>query len=239
VSSATPGSLNINLGCGARWKSTWSNLDGGTRAKRLWLRAMRVLAAVPIVNRLRPAKLRQYPPDVVIWDMLRTPLPYPTASADVIFSQYSFEYMKQGPLQAILRDCRRILKPGGLIRLCQVDIAGIVERYRAEDVGPSPRALARAREFLESLGGEHTKLSVRLLHGGGHQQLFDAPTLEWMLGEAGFTDIRFVGFHEGACPDLDVLEANFDPIPLLRVEARAPHAVADGAGAPTGGSSLS
>ena len=33
--AATAPLLRINLGCGARWKSTWSNLDGGSRAKRL------------------------------------------------------------------------------------------------------------------------------------------------------------------------------------------------------------
>jgi SAM-dependent methyltransferase len=223
--AATRPLLKINLGCGARWKSTWSNLDGGSRAKRLWLRALRALRAIPVVDRLLPAKFRQYPKDVVVWDMLRLPLPYPTGSASVVFSQYSFEYMRPEPMQAILDDCRRILAPGGLIRLCQVDIAEIVARYVAEgDVGPSPAALERARRFLECLGGEHTKLSVRLLHGGGHQQLFDAPKLEWMLSQAGFTDIRFVSFHEGDCPDLDVLEATFEPVPLIRVEARVPDA---------------
>jgi SAM-dependent methyltransferase len=223
--AATRPLLRINLGCGARWKSTWSNLDGGSRAKRLWLRTLRAVRAVPVVDRLLPAKFRQYPKDVVVWDMLRLPLPYRTGSASVMFSQYSFEYMRTEHMQAVLDDCRRILAPGGLIRLCQVDIAEIVAQYTAEaDVGPSPEALDRARRFLECLGGEHTKLSVRLLHGGGHQQLFDAPKLEWMLSQAGFTDIRFVRFHEGDCPDLDVLEATFEPIPLIRVEARVPDA---------------
>jgi len=223
--AATRPPLRINLGCGARWKSTWSNLDGGSRAKRLWLRALRAVRAIPVVDRLLPAKFRQYPKDVVVWDMLRLPLPYRTGSASVMFSQYSFEYMRTEHMQAVLNDCRRILAPGGLIRLCQVDIAEIVARYTAEaDVGPSPEALDRARRFLECLGGEHTKLSVRLLHGGGHQQLFDAPKLEWMLSQAGFTDVRFVNFHEGDCPDLDVLEATFEPIPLIRVEARVPDA---------------
>jgi predicted SAM-dependent methyltransferase len=155
--------------------------------------------------------------------MRRLPLPYPSASASVIFSQYSFEYMSRDATRACLKDCRRILAPGGVIRLCQTDIGGIVAWYLGDEVGPSPRALDRARRFLESAsGGERSKLSVRLLHGGGHQQLFDAPSLEWMLTEAGFTDVRFVRMHEGECPDLDTLEAEFGDVPIVRVEAHAP-----------------
>ena len=43
-----------------------------------------------------------------------------------------------------------------------------------------------------------------------------------MLTDAGFTDIRFVKIHEGECPDLDRLEADFGDVPIIRVEAHAP-----------------
>lgn len=216
----------INLGCGRRWVEGWSNLDGGNWIKRFTLRATKWLRSVPLAERLLPIRLRHAPRDVVVWDLHRTPLPFATGSADVIFSQYALEYLTTDATRRLLRDCRRILVAGGLIRLCQSDIAGGVRRYLARsDVGPTPAALERARDFKESLAGEHTKLSVRLLHGGGHQQLFDAESLTWLLTEAGFVDIRFVGMHEGDCPSLERLEANFEPVPMIRVEARVPEAV--------------
>jgi hypothetical protein len=95
---------------------------------------------------------------------------------------------------------------------------------RESDVGSAPRAVQRAGEFLENVAGEHTKLSVRLFRGGGVQQLFDAPSLEWLLTEAGFTDIRFHRIHEGECPDLDQIEAEWR-CPLIRAEARNPRQV--------------
>ena len=103
----------------------------------------------------------------------------------------------------------------------------MVASYLAEsDVGPSRGAVDRTQRLLECVGGgERMRLSVRLLHGGGHRQVFDAPSLEWMLREAGFTDIRFVKIHEGECPDLETLEVEYKPIPLIRVEARTPHAI--------------
>lgn len=219
--------LRINLGCGARWAPAWSNMDGGPWAKRQWLRCLRVLRAFPLVERFLPARLRRYPRDIVVWDMTHLPLPYPANSASVIFSQYAFEYLGRDEMQACLEDCTRILIPGGIIRLCQTDVAGMVASYLAEsEAGPSGRAVDRTQRLLECVSGsEHMKLSVRLLHRGGHQQVFDAPSLEWMLTEAGFTDIRFVKIYEGECPDLRMLEVEYVPVPLVRVEARTPRMV--------------
>jgi hypothetical protein len=81
--------------------------------------------------------------------------------------------------------------------------------------------VARARRFLAAAAPEHTSLRVRLFRRGGVQQLFDRPALEYMLLEAGFTDVRFWRIHEGQCPDLLDLEHEWDP-PLIRVEARRP-----------------
>jgi predicted SAM-dependent methyltransferase len=225
---ANPGRLlRINLGCGVRWVDGWSNLDGGGRVKRTWLRAMRSARSIGVPDGVLPTMLRRYPRDVVLWDMQQTPLPYEDGSASIIFSQYSFEYLSTDHTRKVLKDCARILAPGGLIRLCQTDIGAAIDRYLSDSEvtrseGPTAASLARTWRFLEAVGGEHTKLSVRLLHGGGHQQLFDRASLSWLLTEAGFTDIRFVEMGEGDCPDLERLEATFEPVPMTRVEARLP-----------------
>ena len=140
----------------------------------------------------------------------------------VIFSQWVLEYLTVEEAVHTLADCHRVLLPGGLIRLCQTDIGAIVSSYLAQgDVAPTSEALARARTFLASAAPDHTSLNARLFRRGGVQQLFDRPTVEWMLVRAGFTDIRFWKIHEGQCPDLLELEHEWDP-PLIRVEARKP-----------------
>lgn len=213
----------LNLGCGRRWVAGWDNVDGGPLAKRLWLRAIGLVRRIRPLERILPAKLLQYPSDVIVWDLRRTPLPFPDGSAEVMFSQYVLEYLTVEDTRRLLRDCRRVLGPGGIIRLCQTDIRAGIRQYLAEsDLEPSPEALVRTRDLHERLNGEHTKLSVRLLHGGGHQQLFDAPSLEWLLREAGFDDVRIVAKGEGRCPSLESLEADFAPVPMIRMEGMVP-----------------
>ncbi len=208
--------IKLNLGCGTRWKADWANLDGGPFTKALWLRAL------PVVGRALPATLRNYPKDLIAWDLRRVPLPVRDSSASYIFSQYAFEYLSLDETIRCLRECRRVLAPGGVIRLCQTDIAAMIAVYSAEAGADStPWAVQRAARFLEHVAGEHTKLSVRLFRRGGIQQLFDKPSLTWILEEVGFTDIRWARIHEGECPDLGQLESEWD-CPLLRVEARKP-----------------
>jgi SAM-dependent methyltransferase len=212
----TVGAVNINLGCGSRWKADWENLDGGPWAKLHRLRSLQVF------NSLLPATIRAYPRDLIVWDLRRLPLPFDDDSAAVVFSQYVLEYLSTDEALRVLMDCRRVLAPGGLIRLCQTDIAAMTAYYgNADDLGPTPQAVERARRFLAYAAGEHTKLAVRLLRRGGVQQLFDKPSLEWILVEAGFTEIRFRKLHEGECPDLAALETEWE-CPLLRVEAHIP-----------------
>ena len=205
--------LRINLGCGERWMASWRNLDGGP-----WTRLHR-LRSLPIPESILPGAVRRYPPDLVRWDLRRVPLPFETDSASVVFTQYVLEYLTEDESLRVLAECWRVLRPGGLIRLNQTDIGAIIAAYGSDDgLRPGPRSVVRAHQFLDAVAPAHTTLSARLFRRGGVQQLFDGPKLEWMLLDAGFTDIRFQRLNEGQCPDLAELERDWDP-PLLRVEA--------------------
>jgi hypothetical protein len=177
---------------------------------------------MPVPARLLPTAILRYPRDLIRWELRRVPLPFEERSASVIFSQWVLEYLTVEETARTLADCHRVLAPGGLIRLCQTDIGGIVSAYLAEgEVQPTPEAVARAGRFLAGAARQHTSLGVRLFRRGGVQQLFDRPTFEYMLRRAGFTEIRFWRLHEGQCPDLLEIEHEWDP-PLIRVEARRP-----------------
>ena len=215
--------------CSDRWRWAAKDQSGLRRAVEAglaefdggpWTRLQR-LRSLPVLNRALPAAIRRYPVDLIRWDLRRVPLPFESGSASVIFTQWVLEYLTVDEALRVLAECQRVLEPGGLIRLNQTDIGGIVAAYESEGVGPSPQAITRAGKFLESAAPGHTTLSARLFRRGGVQQLFDRPKLEWMLAQTGFTEIRFRRLNEGQCPDLPDLEHEWVP-PLIRVEARSP-----------------
>jgi predicted SAM-dependent methyltransferase len=214
--------LEVNLGCGNRWKAGWQNLESNPKARLLWCRKLRIL------DRLLPRTTRQYPLDLICHDLRRIPLPFPSESASVIFSRYVLEYLTLEQSQSLLRDCWRILMPGGLIRLSQANIRAVVDAYHRETTAePSEAAVRAAQKFFERIiSPEYLRFWARLFRRGCKLQLFDAPKSEWMLRSAGFFQIKFYGREqEGECPDLDAIDLGENPaVPLLHAEAMKPTA---------------
>jgi SAM-dependent methyltransferase len=208
--------IKINLGCGHRWKAGWKNLDGGP-----WARVSR-LRRLKTFRWLLPKACLQYPPDLIVADLRRPPLPFPDNSASVVFSGYALEYLSTVETEKLLAECHRVLAPGGLIRLCQTDIGTIIARYLSRKPDHAcAAAVENAAEFLRHSAPEHTKWTVRLFRRGGVQQLFDQASLEYLLKTAGFVDLRYYRTHQGECPDLGSIERpERHRAPFIHVEAR-------------------
>lgn len=60
-------------------------------------------------------------------------LPFDDASVDGIYSEHFIEHLSQGQGLAFFRECRRVLKPGGIVRIATPDLDEIVARYGTEN----------------------------------------------------------------------------------------------------------
>ncbi len=89
----------VNLGCGQRFHSDWVNLD------------------------LHPAD-----PSVQKWD-LQDDLPFPDESFDVVYHSHVLEHLSKADGLQLLRRCRRVLKPNGILRVAVPDLERIVRDY--------------------------------------------------------------------------------------------------------------
>lgn len=63
----------------------------------------------------------------------RKGLPYPDQTVDGVYSEHLFEHLTQAEGLGFLRECRRVLKPGGVVRIAMPDLDEIVNRYVSED----------------------------------------------------------------------------------------------------------
>jgi predicted SAM-dependent methyltransferase len=91
--------LLINLGCGGRFHPAWINLD--------------VVPAHPSVH---PLDLRQ-------------PFPIPDSTCDAVYHSHVLEHFSKSGAPLFLRECFRILKPGGIIRIAVPDLEQIARLY--------------------------------------------------------------------------------------------------------------
>ena len=114
------------------------------------------------------------------WD-LRSGIPFPDGSAEAVFLEHVIEHFTLADDLDLLEDCRRVLAPGGIIRIGVPDFGRYLESYAGDGA------------FVEELRpGRPTRLLAvaEVALGHGHRSVWDGETLERVLTESGFTDAR-------------------------------------------------
>jgi predicted SAM-dependent methyltransferase len=100
---------------------------------------------------------------------IRGRLPYEDGVADWVFIEHGLEHVNSHEGLAFMRECHRILKPGGVLRVCV----------------PELRRLFMTREHMSDL-----------ILGHGHQMVYSSDSLAGMLVAAGFDAIWETGRKE-------------------------------------------
>lgn len=67
------------------------------------------------------------------WVDVRNPIKIPDNSAELIYSSHMVEHLEHHELMSHLKECHRILKQGGILRLGVPDFASIIKNYGDND----------------------------------------------------------------------------------------------------------
>jgi predicted SAM-dependent methyltransferase len=205
--------VRINLGCGLAAIPGFDNIDNSPSV---------VLSRFPRIKwMLFKAGLigehhyrAQWPPEI-LWQDASRRLSYADASVDRVYSSHFLEHVPYPKAQRIVRECFRVLKPGGIFRLVVPDLLHYAREYvRRSDSLLSMGSADRAAhdEFLEMIYGAY--LTRARSH---HHYMYDWPSLASMLGDAGFIRVRRCAYRESADPELAQLDNR--PDDSVHVEA--------------------
>jgi len=136
-------------------------------------------------------------PGVIAWD-LRKPLPAADATFDYVFSEHFIEHVTRDEALRLLRECVRVLKPGGVLRTSTPDLRKLIEEYQA----------GRLDEWrdMQWLPGTPCKLLNEGMRLWGHQFVYDEPELRLLLAEAGFAAVERVTWRESGHEALRAIE---------------------------------
>jgi predicted SAM-dependent methyltransferase len=193
--------LKLNIGCGTSGIQGWVNIDNSPTI---------LLSRLPFGRRI--FRTPDWPPDVRRADV-RKRIPFPDSSVSYIYSSHTFEHFTYEESLAVAKECFRVLKPGGILRIVVPDLGAMVRDYLADTSNPKASHRFIGRLLLTS--------GVRdVIHPGAHhKQMFDAASLIQLLREAGFPTPAVSAFGSSCIPEIANIELESRRSESLYVES--------------------
>jgi SAM-dependent methyltransferase len=130
-------------------------------------------------------------PNVIYLDATR-PFPIASGSFDYVFTEHMIEHIWFAQSQAMLKECFRILKPGGRIRISTPNLVNIVSLLE-QPLTPIKEQyikLSTDKHIPFALGYHPGFVVNNFFHDFGHCFIFDAECLRLALEKVGFTEVR-------------------------------------------------
>jgi predicted SAM-dependent methyltransferase len=135
--------------------------------------------------------------------------PFADATFDRIFSEHMIEHLEHGTGARMLRECFRVLKPGGVIRVSTPDLAVLLRLYRPDLAEIERRYLSYIVRWSLPDAPPHPVFVINNnFRAWGHKFLYDERTLRDALERAGFIDVVKRNANESAWPDLRDIDAH-------------------------------
>jgi len=202
----------LNVGCGTRSHWEWNNLDFSPYA---YLRRKRLLGAVVkglgLLSAARCRALENIDPSIVCHDVCRG-IPFAENVFDVVYHAQFLEHLERAQAVRFLRECYRVLKPGGIIRVVTPDLEHLVGEYRralnvcAQENNGGLQLHEQATMALfgqmvreEPVGTRQQKSWVRFIErrvrgnarksGEAHCWIYDYYELKHALSSVGFQEV--------------------------------------------------
>lgn len=170
------------------------------------------MRGIGLISEPRFAQFSLVAPDVIVWNLKRG-IPFADGSSDAVYHSHLLEHFDRDDALNFLIECRRALKPGGLIRVVVPDLKTWVDAYRqSASSAIAGCGISGHEQVIDDLFGQFVqrqpttrgsqKPLVRWLErlilgdsarvGWTHQWMYDRFTLPALLTRAGFDEVRIV-----------------------------------------------
>ena len=199
--------VKLNLGCGPKPFEEWINLDKSWNTilykfPVLKKAILKTLMALKWVTDDILKYIVEYPENIDVrkCDVTKG-LPFKDSSVDYIYTNNMFEHLTQENFMFVLKECYRVLKKGGVLRLVVPDLFQHVAIYiKDKDADKFIHRL-----MLQGIGDERP-LFVRLL-SKHHLWIYDFQSISARLKKSNFNNVQKGEFGMGTIPEINIIEA--------------------------------
>ena len=142
-------------------------------------------------------------------------LPFDDCTFDYVFSEHLIEHLEYQDGIQFVRECYRVLKPSGKIRVSTPDFRFLIELYAEKKTELQERYIVWAVDsFLSHIGiYRDTFVINNFFRDWGHKFIYDYKTLRDVLEKCGFINITRYNPGESDDKDFQGIEAHGLVIP--------------------------
>lgn len=149
------------------------------------------------------------------------PYPFQENSFNYIFSEHLFEHLTLQQGITMLRECYRVLKPGGRIRMAMPDLNFLIELYLHPEKEihqrylrwSTPSFVPEIKEFYEKEDYPPIYAFNNFFHAWGHQFIHSFPEFNILASKIGFKNIRQYAVGKSSTPFFQSIEKHGNGIP--------------------------
>jgi predicted SAM-dependent methyltransferase len=153
--------------------------------------------------------------------------PFEDNTFDYIFSEHMIEHITYKEGLSMLRECYRVLKPGGKIRIATPDleiIAGIYAKDKSESQKQYIKSVVDM--WLTDVGVYQECFVINQIFGFGHEFIYDYQILKYALETVGFVKISRCEpgeSNEEVFQNIDIHKNDYIKFETMVLEAKRPH----------------
>ena len=179
--------IRVNVGCGASPTPGWVNFDNSfsVRAAR-WPLVVPALARLRVLSGQSAGLARVADAGNIQFANATARIPCTSSSVSAVYTSHMIEHLDRAEARAFLAEVRRILRPGGVVRVAAPDIARLAQDYLA--TGDADGFIAATHMGLNRPAGLVAWVKWVLIGPRHHLWMYDGDSLARLLHEAGFAD---------------------------------------------------
>ncbi len=216
------GAVRVNVGCGATPTPGWLNLDNS-----LTVRLARVPALPKVLYKLGLLSSEQLRFVHVVrrtgvrWADATRRIPLPDCSAEVVYCSHMLEHLEPTvEVPRFLAEVRRVLAPGGIVRIAVPDLLRMARRYL--ETGDADEFVRNLRMSIPALDGLWPRFRFLIAGFRGHRSMYDGASVIRLLERHGFCDARILPPGETMIPEPGCLNLREREDESVYVEATSP-----------------
>jgi predicted SAM-dependent methyltransferase len=201
-------SIRINIGCGQTPTAGWRNYDSSWSIK---LAGSPRIASLLEMAGVLSSEQREFidfaKTSDILWADATTKIPEADGCVDTLYTSHMVEHLERDRVMNFLKEARRVLRKGGIIRVAVPDIRHHIDKYLEDQdadrfieqthlTRTSPRTLVQMAKYF-------------MIGDRNHQWMYDGRSLCGLLTRAGFQDAAVAPAGTTRipdCPELDLSE---------------------------------